>query len=86
MLGLQHKRDRSRKDTTRNVAEAGSFVVNLVDEDLAKAMNVCAIDFPPASASWGWQGDRMHPRPAALDSYVSIGTRRVTRLGFGSAR
>ena len=36
------------KDTARNIAITGEWVVNLVDEDLANAMNICATDFPPA--------------------------------------
>ncbi|HEY5793650.1 MAG TPA: flavin reductase family protein [Bosea sp. (in: a-proteobacteria)] len=47
VLGLQHKPGNNPKDTTRNIAAAGEFVVNLVDESLAEAMNVCAVDFPP---------------------------------------
>ena len=35
------------KDTIRNVAGNGEFVINLVDEPLMKKMNVCGIDFPP---------------------------------------
>lgn len=35
------------KDTARNIAANGEWVVNLVDEDLAAAMNICATDFPP---------------------------------------
>jgi flavin reductase (DIM6/NTAB) family NADH-FMN oxidoreductase RutF len=46
-LGLQHKSDLSPKDTTRNLANARHFVVNMVDEPLAQAMSDCAIDFPP---------------------------------------
>ena len=34
------------KDTARNIRRAGEFVVNVVTEDLARAMNVCATDFP----------------------------------------
>jgi flavin reductase (DIM6/NTAB) family NADH-FMN oxidoreductase RutF len=34
------------KDTARNIRRGGQFVVNVVTEDLAKAMNVCATDFP----------------------------------------
>lgn len=34
------------KDTARNIAASGEWVVNLVDEDLANAMNICATDFP----------------------------------------
>src|SRR3979490_699520 len=46
VLGLQHKADLSRKDTTRNIHRNGQFVVHMVDEALAAAMNDCAIDFP----------------------------------------
>jgi len=35
------------KDTGVNIREGGEFVVNLVDEPLAEAMNICAYDFPP---------------------------------------
>jgi flavin reductase (DIM6/NTAB) family NADH-FMN oxidoreductase RutF len=47
VLGLQSKPDNSPKDTTANIRRSGEFVVNLVDEDLAEAMNLCAVDFPP---------------------------------------
>ena len=35
------------KDTRRNIRDTGQFVVNLVPEDLAQAMNVTAINFEP---------------------------------------
>ncbi len=35
------------KDTARNIRRGGEFVVNVVTEDLAQQMNVCATDFPP---------------------------------------
>lgn len=34
------------KDTARNIRRTGEFVVNVVTEDLAAAMNICATDFP----------------------------------------
>jgi flavin reductase (DIM6/NTAB) family NADH-FMN oxidoreductase RutF len=46
VLGLQHRPDHSPKDTTRNIHRDGEFVVHMVDEALASAMNDCAIDFP----------------------------------------
>jgi flavin reductase (DIM6/NTAB) family NADH-FMN oxidoreductase RutF len=46
VLGLQHKADHTPKDTTRNIHRDGEFVVHMVDEALAAAMNDCAIDFP----------------------------------------
>lgn len=35
------------KDTARNIRRTGQFVVNVVTEDIAEKMNVCATDFPP---------------------------------------
>ena len=34
------------KDTARNIRRTHEFVVNVVTEDLAGAMNICATDFP----------------------------------------
>jgi flavin reductase (DIM6/NTAB) family NADH-FMN oxidoreductase RutF len=36
-----------RKDTLRNINATGEFVVNIVDEDLAQAMNMTAANYPP---------------------------------------
>lgn len=46
-LGLQVNDAHVRKDTARNIAATGEFVVHLVDEPIAEAMNICAIDYPP---------------------------------------
>jgi flavin reductase (DIM6/NTAB) family NADH-FMN oxidoreductase RutF len=35
------------KDTARNIRRTGEFVVNVVTEDLAAQMNLCATDFAP---------------------------------------
>jgi len=35
------------KDTAQNVRNRREFVINVVNEPIAAAMNVCAIDFPP---------------------------------------
>ncbi len=34
------------KDTARNIRRTGEFVVNVVTEDIAGKMNLCATDFP----------------------------------------
>lgn len=47
VLGIGISPTGGAKDTTRNIRDTGEFVVNLVDEPLALAMNLCAIDFPP---------------------------------------
>ena len=50
VLGLQHNPDGTPKDTTRNIHVTGEFVVNLVDEAIAEAMNLTSIDFPPGES------------------------------------
>jgi flavin reductase (DIM6/NTAB) family NADH-FMN oxidoreductase RutF len=35
------------KDSLRNVLATGEFTVNIVSEELAEAMNITAVDFPP---------------------------------------
>ena len=47
VLGLGVNARGGAKDTTNNIRDSGEFVVNLVDEPLAEAMNLCAIDLPP---------------------------------------
>jgi flavin reductase (DIM6/NTAB) family NADH-FMN oxidoreductase RutF len=47
VLGVERRARRQPKDTARNAVETRELVVNLVDEALAEAMNVCAVDFPP---------------------------------------
>ena len=47
LLGLQHRAGEQRKDTTRNILDTREFVVNLVDEAIARRMVDCAVEFPP---------------------------------------
>ena len=35
------------KDTARNIRNTREFVINVVNEDLAEAMSLCSVDFPP---------------------------------------
>jgi flavin reductase (DIM6/NTAB) family NADH-FMN oxidoreductase RutF len=58
VLGLQHKADLSPKDTTRNIHRSGQFVVHMVDEALAAAMNDCAVDFPYGNSEAEAMGQR----------------------------
>jgi flavin reductase (DIM6/NTAB) family NADH-FMN oxidoreductase RutF len=47
-IGVINRPDRRHvpKDTARNIRRTGEFVVNVVTEDLAEQMNICATDFP----------------------------------------
>lgn len=50
------------KDTLRNVRASGEFVVNIVTEDLAAAMNISATEFPPEVDEFAAAG--LTPAPA----------------------
>jgi flavin reductase (DIM6/NTAB) family NADH-FMN oxidoreductase RutF len=75
VLGLQHKTGNNPKDTTRNIAAAGEFVVNLVDEGLAEAMNICAVDFPPEISEIDAAGLSLKPG-------VSVGVPHIAEAPF----
>lgn len=49
VLGLSSQPDGTPEDTLGHVRNQGVFVVNLVDEAIARRMNICAVDFPPTS-------------------------------------
>jgi flavin reductase (DIM6/NTAB) family NADH-FMN oxidoreductase RutF len=91
VLGLQHKATGSAKDTTRNIARSGVFVVNLVDEALAEAMNVCAIDFPPSESEIDAAGLSLVqgvevPVPRIAQAPFSLECRKTVSLAFGPHR
>ncbi|GLI96376.1 flavin reductase family protein [Sphingobium sp. BS19] len=46
-IGLMRRADGSYKDSARNILETREFVVNLVSESDAEAMNFTCIDAPP---------------------------------------
>jgi flavin reductase (DIM6/NTAB) family NADH-FMN oxidoreductase RutF len=91
VLGLQHKADRTPKDTTRNIHRDGEFVVHMVDEALASAMNDCAIDFPAGQSEVAAAGlatlpsvDVRVPRLAAAP--FALECRRTVALNFSPGR
>jgi len=47
VLGLLADPERGFKDTARNILDTGEFVVNLVPEVLAEAMNLTCVNAPP---------------------------------------
>jgi flavin reductase (DIM6/NTAB) family NADH-FMN oxidoreductase RutF len=91
VLGLQHKAEQAPKDTTRNIHRTGEFVVHMVDEPLASAMNDCAIDFPSGDSEVTATGlatlpsvDVKVPRLAAAP--FALECRRSVALAFGPGR
>lgn len=91
VVGLQAKPDLSLKDTTRNVRATGEFVINMVDEALARAMNDCAIDFPseigePKALKLPVADSGTISVPRLADAPVALECRKFTIMNFGIER
>src|ERR1700732_4572212 len=91
VLGLQHKADLSPKDTTRNIHRSGQFVVHMVDEALAAAMNDCAVDFPWGNSEVEATGLRTMPSndiavPRLAAAPFGLEVRQQVALAFGPGR
>jgi flavin reductase (DIM6/NTAB) family NADH-FMN oxidoreductase RutF len=91
VLGLQHSAVGEPKDTTRNLAQAGEFVVNMVDEPMAETMNLCAIDFPSDVSEIEELGIATEPGvrvavPRIAHAPFSLECRRTVSLAFSASR
>jgi len=91
VLGLQHNADGSPKDTTRNIHVTGEFVVNLVDEAIAEAMNLTSIDFPPGESEPLIAGLGLAPSvqvkpPRLVTAPAAFECRRTVGMAFGPQR
>jgi flavin reductase (DIM6/NTAB) family NADH-FMN oxidoreductase RutF len=95
VLGLQHRPQtdggRVPKDTSRNIAQSGQFVVNMVDEALADAMNITAIDFPPDISEIDAAGLTLKPGvtlpvPRIAEAPFAFECRRHSTLTFSPTR
>ncbi|MEM1126867.1 MAG: flavin reductase family protein [Bacteroidota bacterium] len=79
------------KDTAQNVADTREFVVNLVDEALAEAMNLTATDFPPHVSEVEALGLETVPSvtvapPRLAAAPVHLECKEVTTLTVGNTR
>jgi flavin reductase (DIM6/NTAB) family NADH-FMN oxidoreductase RutF len=77
------------KDTGQNILTSGEFVINLVSEELADAMNVLCIDAPPGVNELHLARLETTPStkvtpPRISISPVSLEYRLITSLSFGS--
>jgi flavin reductase (DIM6/NTAB) family NADH-FMN oxidoreductase RutF len=95
ILGVQHRAGAGGgfvpKDTSRNIAASGQFVVNLVDETIKDAMNLTAIDFPPELSEVPAAGLSLLPGvhvgvPRLAEAPFALECRRHTTIAFSSSR
>jgi flavin reductase (DIM6/NTAB) family NADH-FMN oxidoreductase RutF len=81
-------RDGRKKDTYINIAANGEYVINVVDESLAEAMNVTAAPFPPETDEFREAGltpvkADLVKAPIVAESPVSMECRMKQILQFG---
>ena len=79
------------KDTARNIRRTGEFVVNVVTEDIAQKMNLCAIDFPAEMSEVELAGFTTVPSqkvkvPRLEQAHAALECREYTTLEIGRSR
>lgn len=79
------------KDTARNIRRTGEFVVNVVTEDIAQKMNICATDFPPEISEVDMAGFSTAPSqvvkpPRLAEAHAALECREYTTMEIGRSR
>jgi flavin reductase (DIM6/NTAB) family NADH-FMN oxidoreductase RutF len=79
------------KDTAQNIRNKREFVINVVNEAMAQAMVICAIDFPPGVNELEMANLRAAPSsivsvPRILESPASLECREITTMEIGRSR
>ncbi|MGP8251083.1 MAG: flavin reductase family protein [Terracidiphilus sp.] len=79
------------KDTARNIRRTGEFVVNVVTEDIAEKMNICATDFPPEMSEVDLAGFTTLPSlkvkpPRLAEAHAALECREYTTMEIGRSR
>jgi flavin reductase (DIM6/NTAB) family NADH-FMN oxidoreductase RutF len=90
-LGVENKPDMAFKDTAANVRETEEFTVNIVDDAMVEAMNVCAVPFAPGVDELAAAGLTAVPGthvkcPRILEAPASLECRRYLTLSVGKSR
>jgi flavin reductase (DIM6/NTAB) family NADH-FMN oxidoreductase RutF len=87
-LQMSRKRDGQKKDTLRNIEFSKDFVVNVVDEKLAQAMNQTSVEYPSNVDEFKEAG--LTPLPGTLvkaprvgESPVNMECKLVKILDYG---
>jgi len=87
-LGMDRREDRALKDTARNIRRMREFVVNLVSEEIAERMNICAVDFPEGVDELAEAGLTPAPSsavkpPRIAESPINLECKLIEELVFG---
>ena len=79
------------KDTARNIRRTGEFVVNIVTEDIAEKMNICAKDFPEEMSEVELAGfttvaSEKVKVPRIAEAHAEMECREFTTMEIGRSR
>jgi len=79
------------KDTARNIMDTKEFVVNLVDEAIAEAMNLCAAELDPGESELEYANLTEAPSvkiqvPRLSEAAVSLECREYETMAIGNNR
>lgn len=92
-IGVTNRPDQKfqPKDTARNIRRTGEFVVNVVTEDIAEKMNICATDFPPEMNEVELAGFTTIPStmvkpPRLAEAPAALECREYTTMEIGRSR
>ncbi len=87
-LGMELRAEGGLKDTVRIIRATREFVVNLVSEEIAERMNICAVDFPEgmnelAEAGLTAVASSVVKPPRIKESPVNMECKLIEELRFG---
>ena len=90
-LGVENHADMSFKDTAANIRRTEEFTVNIVDDAMAEAMNICAIGFAPGVDELARAGLTAGPghhvaSPRIAEAPAAFECRRHMTLELGRSR
>lgn len=79
------------KDTAHNIRNTREFVVNIVTEDIAQKMNICATDFPSEVCELDMAGFTTAPSgkvktPRLAEAHAALECREYATIEIGRSR
>jgi flavin reductase (DIM6/NTAB) family NADH-FMN oxidoreductase RutF len=91
VLGIDSKSPGVPKDTVRNIELTGEFVVNMVSEEIAEKMNLCASPLPAGEDELKYAGLTAAPSvqvkpPRVAESPINMECRVVQIMDIGNHR
>ena len=88
VVSVGRRADGERKDTARNAVAAGEFVVNVVNLDLAEAMNATSGDYPYGMSEFDLAGvtaaeSQLVRTPRVAEAPIALECRLTQTLSIG---